>query len=39
MVSKDVLKIKEASGEAEQISSDNYKMMLAWANNLFAEVF
>ena len=39
MVSKDVVKIKEASGEAEQISSDNYKMMLAWANNLFAEVF
>lgn len=26
-------------GEAEQINSDNYKMMLAWANNLFSEVF
>lgn len=26
-------------GEAEQINTDNYKMMLAWANNLFAEVF
>jgi hypothetical protein len=34
-----LVKILEASGEAEQISSDNYKMMLAWANNLFAEVF
>ncbi|MCQ8183368.1 NAD(P)/FAD-dependent oxidoreductase [Methylomonas sp. SURF-1] len=32
-------KIAAASGEAEQINSDNYKMMLAWANNLFAEVF
>ncbi len=32
-------KIEEASGEAEQINSDNYKMMLAWANNLFTEVF
>lgn len=34
-----LVKILEASGEAEQISSDNYKMMLAWANNLFSEVF
>jgi len=32
-------KLAEASGEAEQITSDNYKMMLAWANNLFTEVF
>ncbi|OAI17661.1 hypothetical protein A1507_10460 [Methylomonas koyamae] len=32
-------KIAAASGEAEQINSGNYKMMLAWANNLFAEVF
>ena len=37
--SDSLVKIKEASGEAEQINSDNYKMMLAWANNLFAEVF
>ncbi|BBL59834.1 hypothetical protein [Methylomonas koyamae] len=32
-------KIAAASGEAEQINSDNYQMMLAWANNLFTEVF
>ncbi|WNB75106.1 hypothetical protein [Methylomonas koyamae] len=31
-------KIAAASGKAEQINSDNYQMMLAWANNLFAEV-
>lgn len=34
-----VVRVDEAFGEAEQITSDNYKMMLAWANNLFAEVF
>ena len=34
-----MLKIDAAFGEAEEITSDNYKMMLAWANNLFAEVF
>ncbi|MGZ5049954.1 MAG: hypothetical protein ACXWF8_07990 [Methylobacter sp.] len=34
-----VVRVDEAFGEAEEITSDNYKMMLAWANNLFAEVF
>lgn len=34
-----VVRVDESFGEAEQITSDNYKMMLAWANNLFAEVF
>jgi hypothetical protein len=37
--SNSLVKILEASGEAEHITSDNYKMMLAWANNLFGEVF
>lgn len=34
-----MVKIPEASGEAEAINNDNYKTMLAWANNLFADVF
>lgn len=34
-----MLRVDAAFGEAEAITSDNYKMMLAWANNLFAEVF
>lgn len=38
-ISDNLVNIPEATGEAEQINSDNYKMMLAWANNLFAEVF
>jgi len=38
-VAQNVFRVNEAFGEAEQITSDNYKMMLAWANNLFAEVF
>lgn len=34
-----MVKDPHTSGEAEHINSDNYKMMLAWANNLFSEVF
>jgi sulfide dehydrogenase [flavocytochrome c] flavoprotein chain len=34
-----MVRIPEAFGEAETINSDNYKTMLAWANNLFADVF
>jgi sulfide dehydrogenase [flavocytochrome c] flavoprotein subunit len=32
-------RIAESFNEAEMPSSDNYKMMLAWANNLFADTF
>ena len=31
-------RIADSFGEASTVSSDNYKMMLAWANNLFADV-
>lgn len=34
-----MVRVDASFGEAETINSDNYKMMLAWANNLFAEVF
>lgn len=34
-----MVRVEASFGEAEAITSDNYKMMLAWANNLFAEVF
>jgi sulfide dehydrogenase [flavocytochrome c] flavoprotein chain len=32
-------RIVESFNEAEMPSGDNYKMMLAWANNLFADTF
>ena len=32
-------RIAESFNEAEMPSGDNYKMMLAWANNLFADTF
>lgn len=32
-------KIVESYNEAEMPSGDNYKMMMAWANNLFADTF
>lgn len=32
-------RIADSFNEAEMPSSDNYKMMLAWANNLFADTF
>ena len=32
-------RVVESFNEAEMPSGDNYKMMLAWANNLFADTF
>lgn len=32
-------RVEASFNEAESPSSDNYKMMLAWANNLFADTF
>jgi hypothetical protein len=32
-------RVAESFNEAEMPSGDNYKMMLAWANNLFADTF
>ncbi|WP_139557040.1 NAD(P)/FAD-dependent oxidoreductase [Methylotetracoccus oryzae] len=38
-VSRQMVRIDASLAEAEQPSGDNYKMMLAWANNLFADTF
>jgi NADH dehydrogenase FAD-containing subunit len=38
-VTKAMDRIDASFNEAEMPSSDNYKMMLAWANNLFADTF
>jgi sulfide dehydrogenase [flavocytochrome c] flavoprotein chain len=34
-----MVRIPESFGEAEAITNDNYRTMLSWANNLFADVF
>jgi NADH dehydrogenase FAD-containing subunit len=34
-----MVRIEESFGEAETITSDHYKTMLGWANNLFADVY
>ena len=35
----EMIRIPESFGEASAPSSDNYKTMLAWANNLFSDTF
>ena len=34
-----MVRVPESFNEAQAPSADNYKMMLAWANNLFADTF
>lgn len=38
-INKQMVRVPESFAEASSVSSDNYKMMLAWAANLFADVF
>lgn len=38
-VSKTMDRVDASFNEAQNPSSDNYKLMLAWANNLFADTF
>ncbi len=38
-INKQMVRVPESFAEASSVSSDNYKMMLAWATNLFADVF